>query len=72
MTKFQKEICLPHKNISELKQGHTVHIFLLGTCSKSKIQQQTGIDSIKNIVTLNGMIMIDPTTCWFKIIKGPT
>ena len=49
-----------------------VHVYLIGTYSKS-IRQHQAVDSIiKNNVSLTCMTMTDPALGWFRIIKVPT
>ena len=69
--KKRETICgnLPPNNIAELKQWYTVHVDLIGTYSKSIIQQKPGLTVIRNNASITCMTMIDPSTGWFKISK---
>ena len=63
---------LPPKNIAELKPWDTVHVDLIGTYSKSIIQQHPVGIIVLNNASLTCMTMIDPATGWFEIVKIPT
>ena len=49
-----------------------MHVDLIGTYSRSRRQQHTGIDIIKNNASRTCMTTIDPATGWFQIFKVPT
>ena len=45
---------------------------LTGPYNKSIRQQQSGGTVIRKNASLTFMTMIDPATCWFKIVEIPT
>ena len=62
---------LPPKNIAELKPWDMVHVYLIGSYSKSIRQKQPGGTVIRNSSSLNCMTMIDLATGWFEIVEIP-
>ena len=63
---------LPPNHISELKPWDLVHVELIGPYRKSIRQQHPGGAIIRKNDILTCMMMIDPATGWFYIVKIPT
>ena len=48
-----------------------LHIYLIGTCSKSMIQQKTDRDITQKDIRLSCMNMMYPSTGWSKTVEVP-
>ena len=60
---------LSPKNITELKPWDLVHLELIGPYSKSIRQHYMGGSIIKDNFSIIYMMIIDPATSWFDIVK---
>ena len=58
-------VCLPPKNVAELKPWDIVHVYLIGPYINYIRQHQTGRATTKNDVSLTYMTIIDPDMGWF-------